>query len=265
MVSAVEKHYNEKALTYDENSALFYFKVYDVITWRYTEPYIPTKPDAVVLDAGGGTGKWSIPIAKKGPRVVLVDISEDMLNVARRKIAEQRLQDRITTKKGDIRKLDYPDESFDMVFCDHTLCFIQDQDTLVRELIRILKRNRPIIISGQNRYVLSLSILKDNIDLATKILSGQEHFPMNPNRSVKVYALSPDEFINLLTENGIRINRIIGKGITMPLAITAKKYWTKKYDQKFLEKVLEIEMNLCERKDALSLAGHLQAIGYRSK
>ena len=262
-MSAIEKHYNEKASTYDGVSQLFYFKVYDTITWKYTEPYIPKKPDALILDAGGGTGKWAIPIAKKGAKVVLVDISDGMLNVARKKIAEEGLQDRITIKKGDLLKLDYSDENFDMVFCEHTLCFIPDQDKLVRELVRVLKKNSRIIISGQNRYVLSLSTLNGNIDLATRILFRQECFSMKSDHSIKVYALSPNEFMDLLLKNGIKTDKIIGKGITMPLVIPTKKYWTKKYSEKFLEKVLKIELDLCEKQDALSLAGHLQAIGHR--
>ena len=46
----------------------------------------------VVLDAGGGTGKWTIPIVEKGLKVVLYDISREMLNVARRKIVGKNLE-----------------------------------------------------------------------------------------------------------------------------------------------------------------------------
>jgi ubiquinone/menaquinone biosynthesis C-methylase UbiE len=48
-----------------------YFKFYDAVTWKYLVPYVPTDPDALVLDAGGGTGRWATGIADKGCRVVL--------------------------------------------------------------------------------------------------------------------------------------------------------------------------------------------------
>lgn len=80
-----EEYFNKRAPTYDADSELFYFRVYDTITWRYTEPYIPKNSDALILDAAGGTGKWSIPIARHGPKVILVDTSDKMLNVARKK------------------------------------------------------------------------------------------------------------------------------------------------------------------------------------
>jgi len=258
--SEIKKYYDEKALTYDAESELLYFRVYDTVTWRYTEPYVPKDSEAQVLDAAGGTGKWAIPIAKCGPKVVLVDASDEMLKVAKKKTIQQNLQGQVTVQKGDIRKLDFSDETFDMVFCDHALCFIREQKEAVKELVRVLKTNHPIIISGQNRYVLSLSLIQD-IDFAFKVLSNEAQFLMGG--SLKVYSLSPDGFRHLLEENGIEIEKIIGKGVTMPLIIPTRKYYTKDYTPEFLEKVLKIEFALCDKPDALALAGHLQAVGYK--
>jgi len=260
LTSEVKKYYNEKAPTYDAQSELFYFRVYDAVTWRYTEPYVPKNSEAQVLDAAGGTGKWTIPIAKCGPKVVLVDISDEMLEVARRKITEQALQGQITALKGDVRKLDFPDETFDMVFCDHALCFIKEQKEVIKELVRVLKTNHPIIISGQNRYILSLSLMQD-IDFATKVLSNETQFLMGSR--LKVYTLSPDEFKHLLEENAVEIEKIIGKGVTMPLIFPLQRPYPKVDAPEFLEKVLQIEFALCDRPDALALAGHLQAVGYK--
>jgi ubiquinone/menaquinone biosynthesis C-methylase UbiE len=260
LTSEVKKWYNEKAPTYDAQSELFYFRVYDAVTWRYTEPYVPKGSEAKVLDAAGGTGKWTIPIAKCGPRVVLVDNSDGMLDVARKKIAEQGLQGRITAIKGDIRKSDFPDETFDMVFCDHALCFIKEQREVIQELVRVLKTNYPLIISGQNRYVLALSLMHD-LDFATKILLKKIQFLMGGQ--LKVYAQSPDEFRRLLRRNSVKIEKIIGKGVTMPLIFPLQRPFPKDDMPESLEKVLKIELALCERPDALSLAGHLQAIGYK--
>lgn len=41
--------------------------VYTELTWRHIEPYIPH--EGLVLDAGGGTGKWALPLADRGLRV----------------------------------------------------------------------------------------------------------------------------------------------------------------------------------------------------
>lgn len=51
----------------------------------------------------------------------------------------------------------------------------------------------------------------------------------------------------------------------MPLGITPEKFWTRHYKSELLEKVLAIELNLCNKPDALALAGHLQAVGYKTE
>lgn len=257
----VKKYYNEKAPTYDDYSNQLYFKVYDAVTWKIIEPYIPKNSKALVLDAAGGTGKWSIPIAKCGPKVVLVDISDEMLNVARRKIAKEGLQNRIEAKKGDIRKLDFEDETFDLVFCDHALCFIKEQEQAMKELVRVLKRDHPFIVSGQNRYALSLSLVSEDIDFASRVLSNKAQFVMR--NLLKVYALSPDEFKHMLEKNGVKIERIVGKVVTMPLALSYDKLTSENYSEEFVKKILKIEFELIDKVDAVSLGGHIQAIGYK--
>lgn len=257
----VKKYYDEKASTYDDYSNQLYFRVYDTVTWKLTEPYIPKDSKALVLDAAGGTGKWSIPIAKLGPKVVLTDISDGMLNVARSKIAKEDLQDRIEVKKGDIRKLDFEDETFDLVFCDHALCFVKEQEKAVRELIRVLKKNYPLIISSQNRYVLSLLLVPENIDLAYAVLLNETQFIMR--KALKIYTLSPDEFRQMLDKNGIRIEKIVGKVYTMPLALSIKKWSSERYSEELVKKMLKIESDLINKPDTVPLGAHIQAIGYK--
>lgn len=139
----VKKYYDNKSSTYDDYSKQLWSKVYDAITWNLIKPYIPSNPEAVVFDAAGGTGKWSIPIAKCGPKVILGDASEGMLNVAKDKINKEGLQQRVEVKECDIRKLDFADQTFNLVFCDHALCFIKEQEQVISELVRVLRRGCP--------------------------------------------------------------------------------------------------------------------------
>lgn len=261
-MSKVKEYYDDKASSYDLEQRLLYFKVYDLITWKYTKPYIPKDPSAIVLDAAGGTGKWSIPIAREGPRVILVDLSGGMLGIARQKIDDERLSGRIELCHGNITSLDFEDETFDMVFCDHALCFIKDQEIAVKEMVRVLKKGSPIIVSAQNRYPLSLSIFSQDVDTATRILFGQEHFMMRGR--IPVHTLFPDDFYTLLESSGLRIEKMIGKGIVLtPVVLPMERLWTDDYDQTLLSKLMDTESRLCERKDSLALAGHIQAIGYK--
>lgn len=257
----VKKYYDDKSPAYDDYSRQLWSKVYDAVTWKITEPYVPRSPQALVFDAAGGTGKWTIPIAKCGARVVLGDISEGMLKVAKEKIIKEGLQGRVEVKECNLRKLDFQDETFDLVFCEHALCFIKEQEEVIEELVRVLKKGHPIIVTGQNRYVMSISLVSEDVDYAYSVLSKEKPFFMR--NSLNVYTLSPEEFRLMLESNGVRIEKIVGKLFTMPLGLSGQKMIAEDYTKEFLERITKIELELSGKPDSMCLGSHLQAIGFK--
>ena len=265
---SIESYYDKKSANYDAVRGTLFFRVYDKITWQYLEPYVPSSQDALVLDAAGGTGTWTVKMAKKGCRVVLVDISDEMLNVAREKIEKEGLQHRVEVKKGDIKQLDYPEEAFDMVLCEHALFLFKNQDQVMKELVRVLKKKAPIIISAQNRYAQSLAHLPESpvpekLEQALNILLGVQHDAMAPDGAIEIYSLTPSELRDLLERNGLRVEKIVCKGVTTPLRLAPQFIMVKDYSEDILNKMLKLELAFCERQDALALAAHLQAIAYK--
>ena len=261
----VRTYYNEKSKIYDEAFDSLVFRVLDAITWKYLEPYIPVNTDAFVLDAGGGTGRWSVRIARKGCKVVLMDASSGMLRIAAERISEEGLQRRITMKKGDITKTGYSDETFDVIFSEQTLFLFKEPDTLIKELSRVLKKNGRLVISAHNRYAQCLASLpekptSENLDKARKLLLGERHSSMAKDGTMKIYSWSPQEFREILERNGLQVEKIIGKGTTMPLRISKHVFAKKKYPEKLFSKILLFELAICEKPDAVALAGILQAI-----
>lgn len=264
----VKAYYDEKSQSYNEFFDMLYYKVFDKITWKYIEPYIPINSDALVFDAGGGTGRWATRMAKKGCKVILMDISKGMLQIAAKKVTEENLQDKITVKKGDIAKTGYADETFDMILCEHALFLSKDPNILMTEFKRILKRKAPLIVSVHNRYVQALASLPEKpsskkIDEALSILLRKKYGSMTKNGKVKIYTWTPNEFQAMLKRNGFHVEKIIGKGITMPLRISKELFMKKKYPNDLFNKLLQFELTLCENPDALALAGQLQAIAYK--
>jgi len=257
----VKKYYDGKSPTYDDYSRQLWSRVYDAVTWKITEPYVPRDPQALVFDAAGGTGKWTVPIAKCGPRVVLGDISEGMLKVAEEKINMEGLRGRVDFKECDLRKLDFQDETFDLVFCEHALCFIKEQEKVIEELVRVLKKDHPIIVTGQNRYVMSIHLVSEDVNYAYDVLSREKPFFMN--NSLNVYTLSPEEFRLMLESNGVRIDKIVGKLFTVPLGLSGQKMIAEDYTKEFLERMTKIELELSGKPDSACLGSHLQAIGFK--
>lgn len=258
----VKKYYDNKSPTYDDYSRQLWSKVYDAVTWKITEPYVPKNNQALVFDAAGGTGKWTIPIAKCGSRVVLGDVSEGMLKVAKEKISKEGLQGQIEVKECDLRELDFEGETFDLVFCEHALCFIKEQERVIKELVRVLKRGCPIIVTGQNRYVMSISLVSEDVDYAYDVLSKEKPFFMR--NSLNVYTISPEEFRVMLESNGIRIEKMVGKLFTIPLGLSGQKQIAEDYTKEFVGKIIEIELELSGKPDSVCLGSHIQAIGFKT-
>ena len=78
-IEKVKKFYNKIAEKYDRQFETPYWKLYHEITWNNIKEFLPKRKNALILDAGGGTGYWAIKLAKLGYKVILTDISEEML------------------------------------------------------------------------------------------------------------------------------------------------------------------------------------------
>ncbi len=59
-----------------------------------------------VLDCGGGSGTFAVPLAADGARVTVVDISADALATLSRRAAEAGVADRVVPVAGDVEALD---------------------------------------------------------------------------------------------------------------------------------------------------------------
>lgn len=100
-----------------------------------------------VLDVGCGPGPMVESLIEKGMRYHGVDISQGMIAECRRRfssLAEARFE------VGDARRLDYPCGRFDVVLCLGMLEYVPEENSAVREFVRVLKPGGVLILSGLN-------------------------------------------------------------------------------------------------------------------
>jgi len=116
-VESVRKRWDEHAMRYDEWYQTFKGAVEHHVDWELLKGYLPKNRDAKILDAAGGTGRITLPLAKLGYSVTLCDISPGMLNVARQKLLREGVLDKVEILECDVCKLRFADESFDFVLC----------------------------------------------------------------------------------------------------------------------------------------------------
>ncbi len=128
-------------------------------TMHFLEKHLPRK--GLVLDAGGGPGRYAIELAKKGYEVVLLDLTPANLEFARRRIGRARVQDKVKgVIEGSIADMSrFPDDAFDAVIClGGPLSHVLDRrkrGKAIQELIRVARQKAPIFVSVMGK----LSIL----------------------------------------------------------------------------------------------------------
>ncbi|RLG63977.1 class I SAM-dependent methyltransferase, partial [archaeon] len=135
-----------------------------IVTWHFLNKYLPSK--GLVLDAGGGPGRYTIELAKRGYEVILLDISPKCLDIAKREIEKAEVGHKVKgIIEGSIVDLGlFKDNMFDAVLClggplSH-LIEKPEREKAADELVRVCKRNAPLFISVINRYGVYRTILQ---------------------------------------------------------------------------------------------------------
>jgi ubiquinone/menaquinone biosynthesis C-methylase UbiE len=103
----------------------------------------------LLLDVGCGTGHWLFFFRMAGYRVVGLDLSPQMLDVAKVKFASE-----IQLVRADGDGLPFKDHSFDIVSCITTLEFVSDHIRTLREMWRCLKSGGRLVIGALNAFSL---------------------------------------------------------------------------------------------------------------
>jgi ubiquinone/menaquinone biosynthesis C-methylase UbiE len=93
--------------------------------------------DQRLLEVGCGIGVDSIQLAKRGFQVTAVDLTENALMVARQFAKRRGVS--IDFRLGNAEGLDFPDESFDVVYSFGVLHHTPDIERSVAEVHRVLR------------------------------------------------------------------------------------------------------------------------------
>jgi SAM-dependent methyltransferase len=124
-----------------------------------------TKKGGLILDAGGGPGRYSIELGSLGYDVVLFDLSPEMLRIAENQVRKSDVRHRIKQIiQGSIDDLSvFKKETFDAVIClGGALCHIVDEtrrEKAIDELVRVAKKGSPIFVSAIGRLAVLVNQL----------------------------------------------------------------------------------------------------------
>ena len=116
---------------------------------RFTLELSAVRAGHEVLDLAGGTGDMAMrfsPLVGAGGRVVLADINEDMLHIARDRIIDRGLAGNIDILRLNGEELPFADDSFDCVCIAYGLRNITDQPKALASMQRVLKPGGRVLI-----------------------------------------------------------------------------------------------------------------------
>lgn len=112
-----------------------------------------------VVDVGGGTGGFAVPLAQAGHRVTVVDASPDALAALARRASEAGVADRVTSVQGDGDRLAelMPAGSADLVLCHSVLEVVDEPIGVLRAVAATLRADGAASILVANRAAAVLA------------------------------------------------------------------------------------------------------------
>jgi ubiquinone/menaquinone biosynthesis C-methylase UbiE len=177
MQAQLEQIRDQQKETWDKFSPGW--KKWDELTMKFLQPMgdeiirlLQLGENDVVLDIAAGTGEPGLTIAGmvKGGKVIITDLSEGMLQVARGKAAKRGITN-IDTQVCDVSHLPFEDNTFNSVSCRFGFMFFPDMLLAAKEIFRVLKpggRIATTVWAAPDRNFWStatMSVINKNIDI----------------------------------------------------------------------------------------------------
>ncbi|GAA0267271.1 class I SAM-dependent methyltransferase [Halobacterium noricense] len=200
MKKTVEEHaarFDDLAADYDEEKSAEYNECVALVL-EHANP----DSDDTVLDLGCGTGAIALGLAEEAGRVVGRDISEGMMDEARRK-ADERGLDNVEFGQGQFREPNY-DGEVDIVTSNFAMHHLSDEEK--REAISVITG------LGPRRIVLGDLMFFGGGALRAPEASGEE--PRAPNPEGPFYSPEVDDpatvgvLVDAFTDEGYAITAV---------------------------------------------------------
>jgi ubiquinone/menaquinone biosynthesis C-methylase UbiE len=115
-----------------------------------------------ILDTGCGFGAVAIEIAEsfKDVGIIGIDLGKPLLKLGQSLAEKSGVADRMDFSEGDVQKLDFEDDSFDVVINTFMLHIVEDPVVMLNEIERVAKKQARIMITDLRRIWLALVVKK---------------------------------------------------------------------------------------------------------
>lgn len=200
----------------DNADSCFFWKLSDRIILAIINKYINAgvSNETVILDAGGGTGRWIQMLSKiYKSKFVLYDKYEDMLNMARGKKSLSKISNRLQIIKGDIQNMkQIKSNSVDYLVSIYSpISFVEKPILFFNEIKRILKPNGVGLVMGQGYYNAIASKINNYQDEAVNLNKLEKDEKVKWSESLApLHVFSKESLEKLATKSKLTLLKTYG-------------------------------------------------------
>jgi len=172
--------FDAKAKAWEDYTTTPLGRLREKLTLHHLTQHLGSLPRRLkVLDAGGGTGSYAIPLARQGHQVCLLDFSAQMLAIARQEVEQldPSLLGRMDFCHAPVEETPglFPPDHFDLILCHTLLEYVSEPWEVLRTLITVLRPGGLISLLFANPYADTLrwALIKGNLEKARLALREQ--------------------------------------------------------------------------------------------
>jgi ubiquinone/menaquinone biosynthesis C-methylase UbiE len=253
---AIRERWDELSKTYDEGWETLSGAARNYVDWELLKGYLPKNRNARILEVAGGTGRITLPLAKLGYSVTLCDISYGMLSVAKRKLLQEGVLNRVEISQCDARNLHFRDESFDF-----SLCWFGVIDA-TRELVRVTKRGARISIFLHNRCKEAIKLFSRDPEAALALLKSPSKLLNTDEDEYYNIAIRAEDAVKLFKAEGVRVLNVYAVDL-MQVLLSEEVRGSKQWDEGYFSQVAEMALGLSQEPSIKGMSGVMVVYGQR--
>ena len=243
----LRKSFNSTAGIYDKETDTFHHKISEHLIISNMLLELQTDKNISILDAGGGTGKYSMILFDLGYNPELMDISAESVAIAESKAEKKSIKFKATV--GNMEETPFKDEAFDFIMMNGgVISYTPDPFRLISETFRILKPGGRLWFDFCNS--LGWAIENTSVERKAELSTAGEQLIQMPDWDYPARLFSLPRMESMLSDAGYKVKSKYGL-VLLSNSLPLEYRYSKEYDHELIEEYKKAELEISRRQDCI--------------